>query len=175
MMKKMIYLLTGVSLACFAALSAQANYAQANAYAPSQINWLNSYEEAVKQSQMSSKPILILFTGTSWCPACMKLERDVLRRPEFAQAISQRFIFLKAEFPAFAANTMNTSPYRALAERYGIDAFPSIVVINGNGQQLFTVEYKAGGPEIYVQELNQKLGQGQSQSYSSQSYNRSSY
>jgi thiol:disulfide interchange protein len=128
-----------------------------NTYASSSLNWSRSYQDAVAQAQSTSKPIVILFTGINWCPACMKLEREVLTRPEFAQAVGNRFVFLKAEFPDYVEEAMANSPYRPLLDRYGVDSFPTMVVVNASGQRLYTVNYQAGGPEAYIRELMQKL------------------
>jgi thiol:disulfide interchange protein len=138
------------------------NYSN-NPYVSNQINWLRSYSEAVALSQSTSKPIAILFTGTGWCPACMKLERTVLTHPEFAQAVGQKFVFLKAEFPDYSEPAVMASPYKPLLDRYGVNAFPTIVVINANGQQLYTVNYREGGAQAYAQELLQKLNRGGNQ------------
>lgn len=144
-----------------------------------QINWLRNYSEAVALSQSTSKPIVILFTGTGWCPACMKLERQVINHPEFAQAVGQKFVFLKAEFPDYSEGAVAASPYKPLVDRYGISAFPTIVVINANGQQLYTVKYREGGPQMYAQELLQKLQQsgqyGQQQQYGQPQYSQPQY
>jgi len=144
-----------------------ANYANYNngseyrAQSHSQINWLNSYEAAVAQSRSSSKPILILFTGTNWCPACMKLERHVLTAAPFAQSLANRLIFLKAEFPSYTAESMESSPFNSLLNRYRVDTFPTMVVVNAEGAVLFNVNYQNGGVETYVQEITSKLSQVQ--------------
>lgn len=138
-----------------------------NSYATNQINWLRNYSDAVALSQSTSKPIAILFTGTGWCPACMKLERAVLTHSEFSQAVGQKFVFLKAEFPDYSEPAVMASPYKPLLDRYGINAFPTIVVVNTNGQMLYTVNYREGGPQAYAQELLQKLNQGGSRASSS--------
>lgn len=119
------------------------------------LKWVNTYSEAVAQSQSTGKPIVILFTGTNWCPACMKLEKEVLKSSEFAQMVGQKFIFLKAEFPDYS--NVAASPFKTLLDRYGIEAFPTIVVVNASGQQLYTVNYREGGARAYAQELLQKL------------------
>lgn len=144
-------------------LSAQPHYAgnqtAAPGFAVKPLHWLASYSEAVALSQSTSKPIAILFTGTGWCPACMKLEREVISNPEFAQAIGEKFVFLKAEFPDYSESSVIASPYKPLVDRYGIKEFPTIVVINANGQLLYTVRYRQGGPQAYTQEMLQKLQQ----------------
>lgn len=121
------------------------------------IHWLNRYEDAVALSQSTSKPILILFTGTTWCPACMKLEREVLMRPEFAQAVGPHFVFLKAEFPEASEAAIAATPYKHLVDRYNITLFPTFVVAHANGQKLYTLNYLKGGPEMYARELLQRL------------------
>ncbi len=127
--------------------------------AQNKINWLTDYNAAVSQSRATSKPILILFTGTGWCPACIKLERQVLTAAPFIQSLSQRLIFVKAEFPSYTSQSIQASPFNSLLERYHVDAFPTMVVINADGYPLFTVDYQAGGVEAYVKEIAAKLDQ----------------
>ena len=83
----------------------------------------------------------------------------MLNHPEFTQAVAQRFVFLKAEFPDYSEAAVMASPYKPLLDRYGVNAFPTIIVVNANGQMLFTVNYREGGPQLYAQELLQKLNQ----------------
>jgi cytochrome oxidase Cu insertion factor (SCO1/SenC/PrrC family) len=87
----------------------------------------------------------------------MKLERQVLQRPEFAQAVGQFFIFLKAEFPVYSESAIASSPYKALLDRYNVNNFPTMIVVNADGQQLYTVNYREGGPQAYIQDLLQNL------------------
>lgn len=124
-----------------------------------QINWLNSYSDAVSSSQSTSKPIVILFTGTSWCPACMKLERDVIANPEFIRAVGDKFVFLKAEFPDYSERAIKASPFKPLMDQYGVNQYPTMVVINANGQKLATVNYRNGAARSYADELLQVRGQ----------------
>lgn len=119
----------------------------------SHIQWLKNYSEAVTRSQSESKPIAILFTGTGWCPACVKLEREVIGNSEFTQSVGQKFVFLKAEFPDYNEAAIMASPFKQLMDRYGVTAFPTIVVIDANGQKLYTVNYQQGGARVYAQEL----------------------
>jgi thioredoxin-related protein len=122
-----------------------------------QINWLKDFSEGIRQSQATGKPILILFTGTSWCPACIKLEREVLKKPELAHALSDQFIFVKAEFPRYSEEEIQRSPYKGLLDRYQINSFPTMVIVNSNGEKLTTLPYKPTGPTFYIQQLREFL------------------
>lgn len=122
-----------------------------------QLDWCETYSESMQRSKSSSKPMLILFTGTTWCPACMKLEKEVIKNPSFAQAVSEKFVFYKAEFSSPKPQDISSSPDQFLMERYNITQFPTMVVTDPNGKQLFKVDYKPGGASAYINELNMKL------------------
>src|SRR5688572_31835841 len=40
-------------------------------------DWLTDIEAAKKKAAAENKPILALFTGSDWCPACIKWEKEV--------------------------------------------------------------------------------------------------
>lgn len=157
-MKKIMTVVLGALFACQAMpiTAQQPGTMMGNqAMASGQINWIANYQDAVRQAQATSKPILILFTGTGWCPACMKLEREVLKNPQFAQAVGDKFIFVRADF---GPGGMGNSPNSSLLSRYNVDSFPTMIVVDANGQRLFNIDYKMGGPEAYIRDINQKLG-----------------
>lgn len=79
-------------------------YAQSRPAYSQRIHWLDHYDTATSQARQTSQPILILFTGTNWCPACIKLEKQVLSNSRFAQALADRLIFLKQSFPVIPLN-----------------------------------------------------------------------
>lgn len=122
-----------------------------------EIDWCESYTDSIQKAKTLSRPLLILFTGTGWCPACIKLEREVLSKTQFIQALANRFVFYKAEFMDPSPEGLNSNPDSVLLDRYQVDTFPTIAVIDGNGRLLFKINYKAGGPEAYINEINQKL------------------
>lgn len=122
------------------------------------IHWFKTYDAAAAAAEAGQKPIFILFTGTNWCPACQKLERDVISKPEFARAVGDKFVFLKAEFASHSGDGFFSSPFYELSQNYQVQYFPTLIVVNPKGKQLFSIDYQAGGPEFYAGELLKKLG-----------------
>lgn len=164
MMKQTMYALASIALflqtPLFSEMSTfDASSQEVSSFANSSasINWLSNYDDAIASSKKLSRPIVVLFTGTRWCPACIKLERDVLSQPEFASSVGNKFVFLKAEFSDHSSTGMMRSPYQPLMDRYHVDSFPTIIIINADGQQLFTVEYRNAGPQEYADEMIRKL------------------
>ena len=45
--------------------------------------WGTDYPAALTQAASSKKPILLEFTGSDWCPPCMKLTKTVFEQPVF--------------------------------------------------------------------------------------------
>jgi protein disulfide-isomerase len=147
--------------------------------APSKINWITSYEEAVNQSNTTSKPILLFFTGSDWCSWCHKLEAEVLNTPEFQEAASDKFIFVILDFPMSTKLDSNLSAQnKQLQKKYDVRGFPTIVLVDGKGQKIGVTGYRAGGGKQYAEHLfkmlsefsgyQQKLSQLEKQNFSGQ-------
>ena len=91
-MKIFMSLVILVAVVCFGRVWADTN--------KSSLTWLTNYEEAVNQARTQNKPLLLFFTGTGWCGACARLEKEALNTPEFAQIVAyNQFIFVKVDFP----------------------------------------------------------------------------
>ena len=41
-----------------------------------EIKWQNDMTQAAELAKKEKKPILILFTGSDWCPPCMKMAKE---------------------------------------------------------------------------------------------------
>ena len=118
------------------------------------ITWLTNYEQAVNQSKEASKPIILFFTGSDWCPWCTTLEDEVLSTSDFAEAAGDKFIFVKLDFPQYSPQDgALTAQNKKLQSKYQIRSFPSIVIIDPAQQQIGVTGYRAGGPKAYAQHL----------------------
>ncbi len=125
-------------------------------HAQSHINWLTSYEEAVNQSKATSKPIVLFFTGSDWCGWCTKLEHESLGTSEFAQAVGDKFIFVKLDFPVNSTLPPQTAAQnKQLQKKYNVRGFPTLVILDGQQQnQIGTTGYQAGGGRAYAEHLS---------------------
>lgn len=118
------------------------------------VTWLTNYEQAVNQSKETSKPIILFFTGSDWCPWCTTLEEEVLDTSDFAEAAGDKFIFVKLDFPQYSPQDAAVSAQnKQLQRKYDIRSFPSIVIINSAQQQIGVTGYRAGGPKAYAAHL----------------------
>lgn len=87
-------------------------------------------EDAAARSQTSGTPVLAFFTA-DWCGPCQMMKRTTLADPEVTRAVEGRFI------PVYVDMTrvnQGDSAVVALANKYGVRAFPTLIVLQGEEQ-----------------------------------------
>ena len=48
-------------------------------------NWFTDYDIAAKRAAREKLPMLVLFTGSDWCPGCIALGQRTLATSEFKE------------------------------------------------------------------------------------------
>ena len=111
-------------------------------------NWLTSYPDALAQAKSQNKPILMDFTGSDWCPWCMKLDKEVFATPAFQSFATAHLILLKVDFPRKTALPANIRQQNdELEKKFAVDGFPTLILLNSNGVKIGTGGYQEGGPQ----------------------------
>ena len=144
-----------VALASYATKGSSSDVALASYVSRStkshQAQWLNSYDEAVKLSAQTGRPILADFTGSNWCGYCVKLKKEVFDTPEFSAWAAENVVLLELDFPR-----PNKQPdwikkqNNQLRNRYEIESYPTVLILNADGSVIGSQGYMRGGPERWV-------------------------
>lgn len=114
-------------------------------------DFLNS----VELSKRTNRPLLIAFLGTDWSLSSLKLDREVFDQAAFADDSKYNFLLCKIHF----YQTQERPPKilaqnQQLAEKYHIEHFPTVVVLDARGAELGRVGYVAGGVEKFAAGVN---------------------
>lgn len=124
------------------------------------LTWTTDYEDAVKQSTETKKPIILFFTGSDWCGWCKKLHKEVFATSEFAQKVGGKFIFVMVDFPKGSRLPQATiDQNNRLKQKYQVEGFPTVVIVDAKGQRIATAGYRAGGPSQYADYLLKLVSQ----------------
>lgn len=119
-----------------------------------QIHWMSNYNQALQASKDTSKPIFLLFTGTDWCVWCQKLEGEVLESQEFMQALGDRFIFVKLDYPRNNhQDPAIIQQNERLKGKYQIRGYPTMLIIDGNERIIASPSYVSGGGGRFAADL----------------------
>ena len=122
--------------------------------------WETDYKKAQEQAKTGNKLVLLDFTGSDWCGWCIKLNREVFSQPEFKSYATKNLVLVEVDFPRAKAQAASVKMQNEeLASQYGIQGFPTIVVLNGQGKKVGQLYYMEGGPTAFIAEL-EKLRKG---------------
>ena len=61
--------------------------------------WLTDYQRALKQARQEKKSLLVLFTGSDWCPGCKKLAKEALDKKEFMEFAAKNLVLVYLDSP----------------------------------------------------------------------------
>lgn len=136
MMKRLILTLaTILTLGCFASAD----------------EWLTDYAKALTQAKAQNKAVLIDFTGSDWCGWCMKLDKEVFSVQDFKSYAAQKLVLLKIDFPRRKSlPAAETAQNEKLASKFGIQGFPTVVVLKADGTKAGELGYMPGGPSAFI-------------------------
>ncbi len=116
--------------------------------------WLTDYKAAGDVASEGTKPILVYFAGTDWCGWCKKLEKEVLSKKEFKAYATKNLVRFLADFPAKTKQSKELKRQNsALAKKYKVQGFPTLLLLDAKGKLLATTGYRPGGAKKYVEHL----------------------
>jgi thioredoxin-related protein len=99
--------------------------------------WQTDFKKAQEEAKASNKFLLLDFTGSDWCPPCMQLKRDIFSTREFQDYASKNFVLLELDFPRVKSQPREvTMQNQQLASRFGIEVFPSVIILNTDGKKV---------------------------------------
>ena len=122
------------------------------------LNWNGNLEKAIEQAKKENKTILVNFTGSDWCIWCKRLSAEVFQQKEFEEYAKKSLVLVMLDFPKDIEQTQETKEYNnMLAQKYGIQGFPTILLINSEGKLVAQTGYQPGGAAKYVEHIKSYL------------------
>jgi len=115
---------------------------------PKSINWVANFEEASQIAKSENKNMILDFY-TDWCKWCKKLADSTFTDTSLIR-FSVDFVFFKT----------NAEKDTALAEKYKINGYPSVILTNPSGEEIDRVVGYANAPD-FMQKIKSYLkGEG---------------
>jgi protein disulfide-isomerase len=116
--------------------------------------WLEDFEKAQKEAAANKQPIFALFTGSDWCPWCMKLEKEKLDTKEFKAFAAANLILFKADFPQAKSQSKTVKKQNAaLRDKYGVRGYPTVFLLDAEGKSLGQTGYQEGDGAKYAEHI----------------------
>lgn len=117
----------------------------------------NNLEKALLKAKEQNKNLLINFSGSDWCRSCILLKNTILNTKEFKSFADKEFVILNVDFPRMKKNRLpkeQVTYNEKLAAKYNKKGqFPTIILMNNEGQILGKTSYKKLSPSQYIEHI----------------------
>ncbi len=122
--------------------------------------WSSDYEASKKLAAEGKKDLLIDFTGSDWCGWCIKLNDEVFKHDAFKAGVKDSFVLVELDFPNDKSKLSEATQKQnqELGEKYAVQGYPTILLCDATGKPYAATGYEKGGPEKYVEHLNELRG-----------------
>ena len=116
--------------------------------------WQTDFKAAQAKAKEEKKYLLVDFTGSDWCGWCIKLHNEVFDKEPF-----------KTEAPSSSCSWNSIIPHqkeqsddlkkqnKELSEKYKIEGFPTVLLMDAEGEVIARTGYREGGPDEYLKQL----------------------
>ena len=121
--------------------------------------WLTDFQKAKDESLKTGRPIYILFTNSDAAP-CLSLERTIFSQKKFQDYADKKLVLMKVDFPVAihlqpkALQQQN----QTLKAKYGIAVYPTVLLLDSNGDIYVDFVKADGSPEKHRRKMNEILG-----------------
>lgn len=118
--------------------------------------WTDDFETAKITAARKKKDLLLHFTGSDWCPWCIKLKREVFSQEAFKKDAPRHFVLVEIDFPKSKEQSEGVKKQnRELEKRYQVEGFPTIVLTDAEGRPYARTGYQEGGPDNFLNHLQE--------------------
>ena len=119
------------------------------------LNWKTDFAQARAAAADSKRFMLLDFTGSDWCPWCIRMDKEVFERPAFADFAAKHLVLVKLDFPRSKPQpAVEKLQNEQLAQKFGIQGYPTYVLLDSTGNEVRRQEgYLPGGPAEFIRWL----------------------
>jgi len=124
----------------------------------SDLKWYTDFEQAKKIAKKEHKPILMLFTGSDWCPPCRAMHNELFVNKDFID-ISKKVVLVMVDFPKRKQLSAKQKQQNAmLSRKFHQGGVPTFVAITPDEKLLGKMSgYRYGAPERDIEFFKQMI------------------
>ncbi len=116
-----------------------------------------AWDEAVQLASESGKPMMLFFTGSDWCPWCVRLAEEILDTHEFADWAGDHVVSVEVDFPRAHPLPGDQRVLNETLKRQHSDyvkSLPTVLFTDSSGVVLGQLGYEPGGPAGWIQKAS---------------------
>ncbi len=127
-----------------------------------QLQTVETMKEALTAARQKDGYVLMFFTGTDWCTACIHLKDKILSTDEFVDKYGDRFVMTTVDFPRLPALRAKISKEEAARREELLNAFkarglPTAVIFDAGGYPFAIINGARPTVADYAKEIDAAL------------------
>lgn len=111
------------------------------------------YKSSLEEAQLQEKRVLLAFVGSEWCPWSEKLLKEVLKHPEFENALKDLVVFVTVDFPY----TGSCPESERLKEKFNVQQLPTVVLASQKEEEIAKIGYLPLTPTEFASHVQRVL------------------
>ncbi len=116
-----------------------------------ELKWHTNVKEAIAIGNKEKKPLLLFFTGSDWCGWCIRLQKEVLKTPEFSKWAKENVVLVELDYPRRTPQTPEIKKQNdELQQAFAIQGFPTVHFAKGTVDKEGKVNFAGLGSTGYV-------------------------
>ena len=122
--------------------------------------WMTDFERAKKKAMNENKTLLLDFSGSDWCSWCIKLDEEVFQKDAWKAYAKEHLVQVLIDFPREKSEQSEALQRQnnELAKQYTVRGFPTVLILNQEGQLIDKTGYQRGGAENYIKHIKALIG-----------------
>ncbi len=118
--------------------------------------WMTDFEQARTLAGQTGKDLLVNFSGSDWCHWCERLKAEVTGDAKFIETVQEKFVLVEIDFPdKIKLPEKVQKQNEELAAHYGVEGFPTVLLVDEAGRAYAQTGYCEGGVQSYIEHLEQ--------------------
>ena len=98
--------------------------------------WLTDYKQAQAFAKKSGRPIMLLFTGSDWCPPCMAQEKEVFDTKKWQEWAAANIVPVFVDSPRKKVLDAKQKAHNAeLSKKFPHNGVPTMVMLTPDGEE----------------------------------------
>ena len=122
------------------------------------LTWHTDVNQAIEISIAEKKPLFMFFTGSDWCGWCIRLQKEVFFKPEFAKWANENLVLVELDFPRRKKLDESLRQQNDnLRQMFGVRGYPTGWIVvpeienkQVNFKRLGSQGYVKGGPSAWI-------------------------
>ena len=100
--------------------------------------WDEDFEAGKATAEKSGKLILLVFSGSDWCPWCVKMEKEIYSDKKFISGAKKKYVLLMIDNPRDKSvlSSLAAKQNSELTRKYNVRGFPSTVIVRPSGEEV---------------------------------------